>query len=548
MTEAKTADYQNTVVDGEYVETNEDGFVFDVEVADKAVVDPEEFGDREPFENGDVEPLLVEETDNNPWDASVRKARKLELWEWLEDVADRDVDVEGQIIAKNKGGLSVNIGVRAFCPRSHIDFHEIDDLGSLIGEQTRFHILQFDQDRCNIVVSRKKYLEKTRGERKQQTLEELEEGKVFEGIVRSIKDYGAFVDIGGIDGLLHVSNLSWGRLEHPGEVLDEGDSLEVVVLEFDEDEERISLGRKQLVEDPWERVETELQEGDTVQGEVVSLTNFGAFIEVREGVEGLAHITELSWNKGLSHPGQILDRGQQVQTKVLSIDPEERRISLSLKRLEPNPWDEFADQYSEGDVVEGTVQNITDFGIFVEIEPDIEGLVHVSDISWTENVDSPDDYVESGEQIEVKILDINVEKQRVGLGIKQLTENPWDKAEKIAEPGEHIEVTVTRLADFGAFAEVVEGVEGLIHISELAPKRVERVQDVVKPGDEVDVVVTDFDRKKGRIGLSRKKELIGDEMGDATEYTEAEDISTTLGDMLGDQLEGASAAESEDGD
>ena len=529
----------NKIVEGQFIEQDDNGYHFKVSNPREGArvhVDLDEFDGKSPFKEGDTQRLLVEEDNGQDLEGSVRKARKLDLWGWLDEMVDADRDVEGRIIAKNKGGISVNIGIRAFCPRSHVDLHEVDDLSQFVGDKDKFQVIQFDKERCNIVVSRRRHLEKSREEKREETLKELEEGKRFEGVVRSLKNYGAFVDIGGIDGLLHISNLSWEHLDHPGEVLDVGDEIEVKVLEFDEDEERLSLGRKQLLENPWERVKDQLEEGDEVTGDVVSLTNFGAFIEIMPGVEGLAHITELSWNKGLNHPRQILEVGQEVQAQVLEIDSDEKRVGLSLKRLTPNPWEQLDEKYSEGDVTTGTIQNIADFGLFVEIMPKVEGLVHVSDVSWTDDINDLTDYYESGDEIDVKILDINVEKQRVALGVKQLTENPWDKAERIAKPGEKIEVEITKLTDFGAFAEVVEGIEGLIHISELDTGRIDRVQDVVKPGDELDVVVTNFDRDEGRIGLSRKQELIGGQLGDTGDYEE-EDASATLGDMFPDDLD-----------
>ncbi|MFB6264761.1 MAG: 30S ribosomal protein S1 [Bradymonadaceae bacterium] len=530
----------NTILEGAFVGEEDEGYLFELETGDEALVDPGEYEDAPDWEEGDEMPLLVGKPVGKRWNASARKVDKLELWDDLERAAEEGETVEGEIIAENKGGLTVDIGVRAFLPRSHVELYRIDDTADYIGESGEFEVMQFDGDRCNVVVSRRKVLERQRENRREETLEALEEGKTFEGIVRNLKHYGAFVDIGGVDGLLHISNISWRRIDHPGDVLDSGQKVEVVVLDVDREEEKVSLGRKQLLDDPWEQFESEYEEGDVASGEVVNLEDFGAFVELQEGVQGLVHVTELSWVDNASHPGQIVSVGQEVDVEITEIDTDERRIGLSMKQLRPNPWAEIDEQAEVGDVVEGEITSITDFGMFVEVIEDVEGLVHISDISWTEQIQDVSNHYEEGETVEAKVLEIDPEAQRLGLGVKQLSDDPWTKAEEKAEPGEKIDVEVTKLTDFGAFAEVVEGVEGLIHISELSERRIDSPEEVVRPGEELEVLVLDFDRENERIGLSLIKDEL--ESGEANEYVDDEDEgAVSLGDVIGEQLKAAGA-------
>ena len=535
-TETETSDasdLHNTFIQGTYSGEDDEGYRFELNNGETAIVDPGEFEGDAPFEEGDELELLVEQEKNGAWTASARKVEKLELWAWMEEARKNQTVVDGDILKENKGGLSVDIGLRAFLPRSHVELHKVDDCAQYVGRSERFTIIKFDKKRCNIVVSRRKVLEQEREERKRETIEEIEEGKVFEGTVRNLKPYGAFVDIGGVDGLLHISNIGWKRIDHPSEVLEPGQRIEVEVLEFEREEERLSLGRKQLLDDPWEEFEASHQEGDVIEGEVVSLADFGAFVEVAPGLEGLVHVTELSWTDRNNHPGEVLSVGDEVEVKIIDIDTDKRRVGLSVKQLRPNPWEELDEGVELGDVIEGEITNITDFGMFVKVMPDIEGLVHVSDLSWTEQISDISNHYEVGEKVEAKVLELDVDAQRLGLGVKQLTEDPWEKAEKIAKPGEKIDVTVTKLTDFGAFAEVVEGVEGLIHISELAERRIDHPREVTRPGDEVEALVLKFDRKGERIGLSLKKDQLEEEV---SEYTEDEDSSTKFGDVFGDKL------------
>ncbi|MGM0557197.1 MAG: 30S ribosomal protein S1, partial [Myxococcota bacterium] len=525
----------NTIQEGRFVEKRDDGYLFEFDDGEKALVSADEYQSEENFDHepGDEVRLLVERPIGGHWSASVRKAEKLDFWERLGELAESGEIVPGEIVAENKGGLSVDIGIRAFCPRSQIDMHKVSDASPYVGRKDDFQVIQFDKKRGNIVVSRRKVLEKRREREKEEIVENLEEGQIFTGVVRNLKKYGAFIDIGGIDGLLHVSNMSWGRIDHPSELVRPGDEIEVVVLEYDEDRERLSLGRKQLLDNPWDNIEENFSDGDVTEGEVVSLADFGAFVEVAPGLEGLVHVTELAWTGRINHPKDVLDLGQNVRVKVIDVDTDKKRLGLSIKRLEKNPWEELAASIEPGQVVEGPIRNITDFGLFVEVAPDVEGLVHVSDISWTEKIDDPSDHFKVGDDVEAKVLDIDVDNQRLSLGIKQLSKDPWSEAKEVAKPGEKIKVEITRLMDFGAFAEVVPGVEGLIHISELAEERVENVHSVVRPGQNVEALVLSFDRSNERIGLSLKRDELGAEK--QTEYTE-DGGSATLGDIFRDRL------------
>jgi len=541
---AQTA-LHNTTQTGTFLEHRDDGYAFELrdlgddadEETSLAVVDEGEYEGEADFEEGETVQLLVEQFDDNreAWRASARKLEKLDKWEWIKECVQSQKVVDGDILKTNKGGLSVDIGVRAFLPRSQVGLHEVNDLESLVGTSGGFVVIKFDEDRCNVVVSRKQVLEQKRAEQREETIEEIEEGKTFEGIVRNIQDYGAFVDIGGVDGLLHISNISWDRLDHPKQELSVGDKIEVQVLEWKPDDDRLSLGRKQLLENPWENIEQKYPEGDEVSGEIVSLADFGAFVELEPGVQGLVHVTEISWTNQISHPGQVLNVGDEIDVKVVSLEPDKERIGLSIKQLVPNPWEELRENYQEGDVISGEIQNITDFGLFVEVTGEIQGLVHVSDISWTEQIKDPADHYDKGDEVEVEILDIDIDKKRVGLGIKQLEDRPWDSALERAEVGEKIEVEITKLTDFGAFAEVVDGVEGLIHISELTERRIQSPREAVRPGETVEALVLDVDEDRERISLSLKRDEL--EEAGPSEFTEDEDAAVKLGDVIADQLD-----------
>ena len=528
-------DLHNTILQGTYVETVDDGYVFALERdGEQALVELEELGWGEKVVDGMTAELLVERKIGERWSASIRKATKLRRWDQLVEMAEQGAEVEGLVTGRNRGGLSVDIGVRAFVPRSQVDVMRVDDLGPYVGRISTFKVTEFDPEKAQVVLSRRKLLERDQKARRKETIARIEEGAVFDGVVRGIKPYGAFVDVGGMEGLLHVSELSHGRIDHPSELLSIGDELQVVVLKYDKKRKRLSLGRKQLLADPWAQVADQYAEGDLVTGEVVSLADFGAFIAVEDGLEGLVHVTELAWMERIQHPRELLVMGQEVTAKIISLDVEAKRLGLSIKQLKPNPWVTLSAELSPGTRFTGPIRNVTDFGLFVEASPGIEGLVHVSNISWNERDDAPTKGYAVGDEVEVVVLSVDVEAERLELGIKQLTEDPWALAAATATPGQKVQVEIVRLAEFGAFAQISEGVEGLIHVSEISEDRVDDVARHLRPGQKVEALVLSVDTDARRIALSLKRDQLEEEQ--IRSYSEEGGATATLGDLLRQQL------------
>lgn len=529
---ADTEDFCNSLMMGTFVQKDEHGFVFNFADAQTAVVDADELKDV-PASGSEWE-LLIERPHGTQWLASVRKAQALKVWDDIHTMVKEGRVIEGLVVGVNRGGLIVDVGVRGFVPMSQIERFRVDDASPLLGCKLRFKVTEFDEKRGNLVLSRRAVLEESLGEDRRKAMAELSPGQQFDGRVRTLTQFGAFVEFGpGIQGLLHKDNMSWGRIGRPSDFLSEGDPVRIVILEIDEERGRIALGHKQLKEDPWETSLDQFKEGDVFEGTVSSLADFGAFVSLGEGVEGLLHVTEISWAR-VHDPREVLKVGDSVRVQIIGIDGNQRRLSLSMKRLEANPWETFAAQHSVGSRVFGKVVNLTDFGAFVEVAPAIDGLIHVSDFSWTEKVTKASDVVSVGQEIEAVILELDVESGRLGLGLKQLTQDPWASAEEIAVPGKRIDVEITRLVDFGAFARITDGIEGLIHISEMSDDRINKASEVVKVGQTVNVLVTGFDRANQRISLSIKRQELGD-AGDAREYRE-EGSSMALGDLLRDRL------------
>jgi small subunit ribosomal protein S1 len=444
------------------------------------------------------------ETDNGTVMLSHAKAEKFKIWRELESAFANETPVEGVILGKVKGGLQVDIGVPAFLPGSHVDLRPARNLDRYVGQRGRFQILKFNRARGNVVVSRRSVIERERASLKEQTLRVLEEGVILEGTVKNITDYGAFVDLGGIDGLLHITDMAWGRLQHPSEVVKVGDKVKVVVLKYDAGRERVSLGMKQIMPDPWTRVSESYPAGTRMRGKVVSVTDYGAFVELEKGVEGLIHVSEMTWSKRVVHPSKVVNVGDTVEVQVLGVDEGNRRISLGLKQTEPNPWEALAQIHPVGSTIKGKVKSITDFGVFVEIEPGIDGLVHLSDLSWIKKVRHPSELYKKGDEVEAVVLGIEVEHERVSLGIKQLGNDPWDSVAQRYPLNTKVNGKVSSVADFGVFVELEEGIEGLIHISQLSNERVDKPSSLYKPGDEVEVLVVQVDTRERRIGLSVK--------------------------------------------
>jgi small subunit ribosomal protein S1 len=433
---------------------------------------------------------------------SRQRAENMKIWEEIEKAYNEERGIEGHIVGKVKGGFKVDVGVPGFLPGSHVDIRPSRNLDKFVGTTDRFAILKYNRARGNVVLSRRVLLEKERDSLKQEILKILEEGVILEGTVKNITGYGAFVDLGGIDGILHISDMSWGRINHPSEVVQVGEKIKVVVLKFDPEKERISLGIKQLAPDPWHTVAEKYPVGTRVQGKVISLMDYGAFVELESGIEGLIHISEMSWTKKIAHPSKILQIGQLVEVVVLNVDPGHRRISLGLKQVMANPWEEAKQKYPVGSVVKGPVRNITDFGIFVGIEEGIDGLVHISDLHWTKKIKHPSELYKKGDIVEAKVLGVNVENARFSLGVKQLNTDPWKIIADRYPVGSKVKGQVTSVPDFGVFVRIEEGVEGLIHVSQLSTERVDKPSSLYKVGDEVEAEVINIDPAERKIGLS----------------------------------------------
>jgi len=495
------------VVKGRVVGITSTHVLIDVGYKSEGGIPIQEFSDR----HGNLQVKVGDEVDvffdspegeNGGIVLSRQRAENIKLWEEIEKAYNEGLGIEGHIVGKVKGGFRVDVGVPGFLPGSHVDIRPSRNLDRFIGTTDRFVILKYNRARGNVVVSRRALLEKERDSLKKEILKVLEEGVILEGTVKNITGYGAFVDLGGIDGILHISDMSWGRINHPTEVVHVGEKLKVVVLKFDPEKERISLGIKQLTPDPWHTVAEKYPLGSRVQGKVISLMDYGAFVELESGIEGLIHISEMSWTKKVSHPSKILQVGQTVEVVVLNVDPSHRRISLGLKQVMANPWESAKEKYPVGSVVKGPVRNITDFGIFVGIEEGIDGLVHISDLHWSKKIKHPSELYKKGDLVEARVLGVNVENERFSLGIKQLTPDPWKVIAERYPAGSKVKGQVTSVPDFGVFVRIDEGVEGLIHVSQLSVERIDKPSSLYKVGDEVEAEVINIDVNERKIGLS----------------------------------------------
>ncbi|MCR9162020.1 MAG: 30S ribosomal protein S1 [Nannocystaceae bacterium] len=480
---------------------------------------------------------------------SKEKARKRKVWDEISKAVDEEGLVMGTITARVKGGLSVLLagGVKAFLPGSQVDLRPVRNLDTFINQELQFKIIKFNKKRGNIVLSRRVLLEAERAELKEDTLAKLKEDQIVEGVVKNLTDYGAFIDLGGIDGLLHITDMSWGRVNHPSELFQVGDKVQVKVLKFNSDSERVSLGLKQITPDPWINAEEKYIPGTVVQGKVVSIKDYGAFIELEEGIEGLVHVSEMSWTRQVKNPKQLLKIGDEVKAVVLDIDVSQNRISLGMKQLEENPYEKVVEKYPPGTVVEGVIRNIADFGVFVELEPGIDGLVHITDLSWTQRVRHPSELYKKGDEVKAMVLNIDNtgEKPKISLGIKQLQQDPWDRIPYDYPIGKIIDVKILKLADFGAFAEIEPGIEGLIHISEITDERIEDPAQVLDPGQTHRAEVIQMDAAERRIGLSIKSARRQDQLADAQGFQNASEAGATLGDLMSDQLKGVQAESDE---
>ena len=496
-----------SILKGRVVGFAGDDVVVDVGLKSEGHIDRNEFEGTDIAVGDEVEVLLESlEDESGGVKLSKRKADRIRGWETILQTRKEGDVIEGKCLRKIKGGLLVDIGVPVFLPASQVDVRRPGDIGEFVGKTMRAMILKIDEERRNIVISRRKLIEDERDNAKKRLLEGVREGDIVRGIITNVADFGAFVDLGGIDGLLHITDMSWGRVNHPSEIVHIGDEIEVKILNIDREREKIALGLKQKETSPWEQIEKKYPVGCRAKGTVVNLMSYGAFVRLEEGIEGLVHISEMSWTRRVNHPSELVGVGTEVDVVVLDINKEKLEISLGVKQTEVNPWELVAEKYPTGTVIEGKVRNLANYGAFIEIEPGIDGLLHVSDISWTKKVAHPNELYKKGDVVKCVVIDVDQEKQRVGLGVKQLTEDPWVEAIPSAyRPGMIVKGVITKITNFGVFVELEEGLEGLLHISELSDSKIENPQDVVKCGQEVEVKILRVDTDDRKIGLSLKR-------------------------------------------
>ena len=525
----------NQIVEGKVIRVDDEFVLIDVGYKSEGTIPRSEWEEGEdPPEVGQAIRVLVEDVedaqghhdDRGMIVLSKRKAEKIEKWiEVMESVHENDV-VSGEVTRKIKGGLLVDIGVNVFLPASQVDIRRPHDIGEYIGKTIECMVLKIDEARRNIVVSRRSLIEAQRSEKKSELLKELEIGQTRKGVVKNIADFGAFVDLGGIDGLLHITDMSWGRINHPSEMVKIDDELEVMILNIDYEKEKIALGLKQKSASPWDNVAGKYPVNSSIKGTVVNVMSYGAFVKLEDGIEGLVHISEMSWTKRISHPSELVSIEDEIEVVVLRIDEQKQEISLGMKQTQDNPWENVADKYPEGGLVKGRVRNLTNYGAFIEIEEGIDGLLHVSDMSWTRKISHPSEMVEKGQELECKVLSVDQERRRIALGLKQMDNDPWaTDIPNRYQQGQLVSGKVTKITNFGVFVGLEDGLEGLLHISELADHKVENPQDVVNVGDELEVKILRVDSEERKIGLSRKRVEWAEEDEAAAEAAQAESSS-----------------------
>ena len=533
---------EGEVIKGEIVQIDKEYVLVDIGYKSEGHIHISEFIDPEgnlTASVGDKVEVLLERTEDDKGHIklSKEKAAKIKIWDEIKEIYENNGTIKGKIISRVKGGLSVDLGLQAFLPGSQVDLRPIRDMDSLLGTEHDFKIVKYNKRRGNIVLSRRAILEGDRMALREKTLDLLENGAVLEGIVKNITDYGLFIDLGGIDGLVHITDMSWGRVGHPSEMHQVGDKIEVKVLSFDREKERVSLGIKQLVSDPWINAEEKYPLGSRIKGRVVSLTDYGAFIEVEQGVEGLIHVSEMSWTRKIRRPSQILNIGDIIDVMVLNIDIDKKRISLGMKQIEPNPWDVIEEKYPVGTIIEGKIKNITDFGIFIGIDEGIDGLVHISDISWTKRIKHPSEVYKKGQEVQAVVLSIDKESERFSLGIKQLSSDPWEEIPKKYKPGTRVTGTVTNVTDFGVFLELEEGIEGLIHISEISKDRQGNPLSQFQLDDVIQAKVLNVSTEDKKIGLSIRKLNETSEKDIIKGYLDNhKEATSNLGDLLREEM------------
>lgn len=518
---------EGEVVKGTVVKITGQDVIINVGFKSEGIVKIAEFkdGDKVTIQPGDVVDVLVKQLENHDGYVELSRADavRMQTWDLIEKAAQDGTTIIGRVTDRIKGGLRVDIqGIQAFLPGSQVDVRPVRNLDAFRNKDMEFLVLKVNKKRSNIVLSRKALLEAQTVKEKESTLKNLEEGIIVEGQVKNITEYGIFIDLGGLDGLLHITDMSWGRIQNPSELFKVGDNIQVKVLKFDRDRERVSLGYKQLIPDPWATVNERFALGTRVNGKVVSLTDYGAFLELEPGVEGLVHVSEMSWSKRVKHPSKMLNVGQDVEAVVLEVDPNNRRISLGIKQIESNPWDTLMERYAIGTHVKGKVRNLTDFGAFVEIEEGIDGLVHVSDISWTKRIKHPSEALKKNQEVEAVITAIDTENRRLSLSIKDLEPNAWDRFFAEKKLGDVITGKISRFANFGAFVEIEDGIEGLCHVSELSENHVEKPEDAVQIGQTMQFKILKMDAEAKKIGLSVKAVGKDEPIIDVRSYTSSD--------------------------
>ena len=526
---------EGTITEGRVVNIQRERVVIDIGYKSEGMIPADQFSSEElkTLSVNDTIQVYIEQCEDADGNLllSKEKADKMKVWEDLEVAHQEDKEVQGKVLSRIKGGMMVDIGVKAFLPGSQIDLTPIRDLDSLVGKTFTFKIIKINHRRGNVVVSRRALLEETRDKKRQTTLSTLSEGQLIEGTVKNITDYGAFLDLGGIDGLLHITDISWGRVGHPSDMFSIGDRIEVLVLKYDRESGRISLGVKQKTPDPWTKVEEKYPEGSRVQGKVVSLTDYGAFVELEPGVEGLVHVSEMSWTHEVRHPSRVVNVGDPIEAQVLHVDQRSRKISLGMKQTAPNPWDIIEAKYPAGTEIEGKVKSVTDFGAFIGLDEGIDGLIHISDMSWTKHIKHPSELFKKGQSVKAVTLRIDKEKERLSLGYKQLTSDPWEgEIPSLYQVGGTAGGKVSKIAEFGVFIELEGGVEGLIHVSEMGLDPQERLEDKFELGQELTAKIVKVDCEERKIALSMSEYRRESEQSDLEEFHASQgEVDQSLG-------------------
>ncbi len=496
------------IVKGKIISNDEHGILVDIQYKSYGLISNQEFSTVELkrlTKDNEIE-VVIDQLEDEYGNVilSYQKAKAIKTWDKIAELATKDEPVHGVVMYKVKGGLSVDIGIPAFLPGSQVDVQRVTNFDQFVGQEITCKIIKVNRKRGNVIISRRKFIEEQRSVDRKKALEGIQEEQIIQGIVKNITNYGVFVDIGGIDGLLHITDMSWGRVNHPSELVKIGDKITVKVLLFDKEREKISLGMKQLSKNPWEDVADKYAVGNTIKGRISSITDYGLFVEIEKGIEGLVHISEISWTNRITNLSKHYNVSNEIEAKIVSLDIDNRRMSLSIKQLEENPWEKIALQLKSGDKIKGEISNITDFGLFVRIDDTIDGLVHISDLSWTDHISHPSEIYKKGDAVEAQVLSIDPENRKISLGIKQLQEDPWEQIEEKYPEGKIIEGVVAKITNFGAFIKLSDGIEGLVHISELSDKEVSKVEDVLKEGETVKFKIIKVNKDDRKLGLSLK--------------------------------------------